>query len=237
MATETRSTRSRPAKAPLSQDAVVGAALHLLQAEGLHAVTMRGVASQLDTGPASLYAYVRNRDELLRQALDAVLGTVPLEPVDPARWRAQLETLLRATLDAMNEYPGIAQVSIGRIPTGPAALALNEHIAALLLAAGIPKQAAAWACDLLGLYVSAVALEVSQRQADEEAGGGRSSGALEDAQAERRRTSGVVGVLRDLPADRFPALTILSGYLARGTAQERFGFALDVLTDGLLKRT
>ena len=53
-----RSTRDRPAKPPLSVDAVVDAALAVLQADGLEAVTMRRVAAALDTGAASLYVYV-----------------------------------------------------------------------------------------------------------------------------------------------------------------------------------
>ncbi|NGO70351.1 TetR/AcrR family transcriptional regulator [Streptomyces boncukensis] len=236
MTTHTRSARTRPAKAPLSQAAVVGAALRIIESDGLPAVTMRRVAAELDTGPASLYAYVSNRDDLLRQTLDAALGTVPLEPIDPERWRSQLEALLWAILDAMHEYPGVAQVSFGRIPTGPASLAINEHISALLLAGGIPKQAAAWACDLFGLYVSAVAFEVAQRPE----GGRAEEGAqhpLNDAQAERRRSSGVVGLLDGLPAERFPTLAALSGHLAHGTAEERFEFAVKIMVDGLLKQT
>ena len=36
--------------------------------EGFEATSMRRVAQALDTGPASLYVYVANRDELLRLA-------------------------------------------------------------------------------------------------------------------------------------------------------------------------
>ena len=47
-----RSTRDRPAKAPLIEDAVVDAALAILKSEGPEAVTMRRVAAELDTGAA-----------------------------------------------------------------------------------------------------------------------------------------------------------------------------------------
>jgi len=43
-----RSTRDRPAKAPLSEEAIVDAALAILRAEGLAAVSMRRVAAALD---------------------------------------------------------------------------------------------------------------------------------------------------------------------------------------------
>jgi AcrR family transcriptional regulator len=47
-----RSTRDRPAKAPLSEDAVVDAALAILKSDGLEAGTMRRVAAALDMGAA-----------------------------------------------------------------------------------------------------------------------------------------------------------------------------------------
>ena len=65
-----RSTRDRPAKAPLSREAVIDAGLGVLRAEGIEGVTMRRVATELDTGAASLYVYVANRQDLLNQMFD-----------------------------------------------------------------------------------------------------------------------------------------------------------------------
>src|SRR5271154_4216635 len=90
-----RSTRDRPAKAPLSEDAVVDAALAILKSDGLEAVTMRRVAAVLDTGAASLYVYVSGRNGLLQSMLDRVISTIELETPDSSRWRAQLHSLLQ----------------------------------------------------------------------------------------------------------------------------------------------
>src|SRR6204780_4301823 len=103
-----RSTRDRPAKAPLSEDAVVDAALAILTSEGLDAVTMRRVAATLDTGAASLYVYVAGREGLLQAMLDRVTATVELEAPDPSRWRAQLHSLLQRMHQALVGPPGIA---------------------------------------------------------------------------------------------------------------------------------
>jgi Bacterial regulatory proteins, tetR family len=89
-----RSTRDRPAKAPLSVEVVVDAALAILQSEGLEAVTMRRVGAALDTGAASLYVYVPSREGLLQAMLDRVIATIDLEAPDPSRWRAQVHSLL-----------------------------------------------------------------------------------------------------------------------------------------------
>src|ERR1700749_3961881 len=99
-----RSTRDRPAKAPLSEDAIVDAALAVLKSEGPDAVTMRRVAAALDTGAASLYVYVPHRDGLLQSMLDRVTTTIELEPPDPSRWREQLHSLLKRTHEALLSY-------------------------------------------------------------------------------------------------------------------------------------
>ena len=65
-------TEAAPAKAPLTRDAIVDAALELLDADGLDGVSMRRVAQKLETGPASLYQHVGNKDELLEAVLDRV---------------------------------------------------------------------------------------------------------------------------------------------------------------------
>ena len=103
-----RSTRDRPAKPPLSEDAVVEAALAILRAEGLDAVSMRRVATALDTGAGSLYVYFAGRDGLLAAMRDRVIATVALEPPAPARWREQLHALLIRMRAALVAHPGIA---------------------------------------------------------------------------------------------------------------------------------
>src|ERR687885_131187 len=118
-----RSTRDRPAKSPLSVDAVIDAGLRVLRKEGIDAVTMRRVAAELDTGPASLYVYVENRQDLLNKMFDTVAGEVDIsEPPDPKRWREQLVELVTRIRDAMDRHPGIARVPLANIPTGPNAM-------------------------------------------------------------------------------------------------------------------
>src|SRR5271155_1475467 len=105
-----RSTRDRPAKAPLSENAIVDAALAITRTEGLDAVTMRRVAAELDTGAASLYVYVRNRDELLRAMMDRVASTVPRLAPERGCWREQVHDLMHGFRDALESYPGLASV-------------------------------------------------------------------------------------------------------------------------------
>ena len=103
-----RSTRDRPAKAPLSEEAIVDAALAILRAEGLEAVSMRRVAAALDTGAGSLYVYVDGRDGLLEAMFDRITAAVKLETPDPSRWRAQLHDLLERLRAELVTHPGMA---------------------------------------------------------------------------------------------------------------------------------
>ena len=152
-----RSRRERPAKPALSREAIVEAALEVTREKGLDAVSMRRIAQALDTGPASLYVYVANRDELHELLFDAAIGTIETEPLDPARWRDQIKELCRRMVAECGEYPGIAILAMARIPVGDNALRVVEAMLTLLKAGGASDQAAAYAADLLSMYVTAIA--------------------------------------------------------------------------------
>ena len=215
-----RSTRDRPAKAPLSQEAIVGAALAILESEGLEAVSMRRVAAALDTGAGSLYVYVAGREGLLEAMFDRIIATVELEGPDPSRWRAQLHSLLQRLRDALVAHPGIAAATMIDPPRTEVVLGLLENMLGLLLAGGIGAQDAAWAADILAAQVTYAAIEAQVRGAD--------AGALADE---------VTAAFARLPAERFPLITAHVAQLVAGDVNERFRFAIDVLIDGVLARS
>jgi AcrR family transcriptional regulator len=220
--TSPRSTRDRPAKAPLSEGAIIDAALAITRAEGLDAVTMRRVAAELDTGAASLYVYVRNRDELLRAMMDRVVGTVPAIVPDPERWRAQAHDLMRGLRDALEAHPGLASVLTGEPPTTENALVGAESLLGILLVGGIASQDAAWAVDILMLIVTATATEADIRRA---AGDGAEVDVLR-----------IHDTFVALPATRFPLLVSHASELVAGAGDQRFSFAIDTFLDGLVAR-
>jgi AcrR family transcriptional regulator len=218
-----RSTRDRPAKPPLSEELILDTALRVLREEGLDAVTMRRLATELDTGPASLYVYIRNRDELLNAMLDRISGMVELEEPDPARWREQLHRLLLGILRAMESHRGIARVAIANIPTGENALHGADNMLALLLAGGITPQDAAWACDILPLITTSLAVETATYE---------ERGERPEAVADE-----IAAFFTTLPPDRYPHLTRCATELATGGPDTRFRFAIDAFLDGLVARS
>jgi AcrR family transcriptional regulator len=215
-----RSTRDRPAKAPLSEEAIVDAALAILKSEGLEAVSMRRVAAALDTGAGSLYVYVAGRDGLLEAMFDRIIATIELDRPDPSRWRAQLHSLLERLRGALVAHPGIAAATMVDPPRTEVALGLLENLLGLLLAGGLDAQDAAWAADILTAQVTYAAIEAQVRRAD--------PSALADE---------VTANFARLPADRFPLITAHVAQLVAGDVNERFRFAIDVLIDGVLARS
>ncbi len=220
-----RSTRDRPAKAPLSEDGILDVALRIVREEGLDAVTMRRLATELDTGPASLYVYFSGREALLNAMLDRVGGMVPLEEPDPVRWREQLHALLRGMLDALEAHPGIATVAVANPPTSERTLLGADNMLALLRAGGVRDQDAAWACDILPLITTALAVETAVYQQ-------RAAGGVTEEDVIARLTD----TFRSLDPARFPNLIALGPFMTTGSGDDRFHFAIDVFLDGLVAR-
>ncbi len=217
----------RPVRAPrrrsLTREAIVDAALKVLDAEGLDAMTMRRVAHELDTGAASLYAYVADKDELIELVVERVIGEVELQgPPDPERWQEQVKQYARSIRAMFAAHADVARATFARIPLGQNALRGAEALVAVLKSGGLPDQVVAYAADLLPLYVGAVAYEeslFSQQDVSQE-------------QVER-----YIGELHEyfaaLPEDQFPTLKALAGPLTAGATDERFEFGLEVLVRGL----
>jgi len=206
----------------LSREAIVAAALTVLRAEGIDALSMRRVAAVLGTGAASLYAHVAHKDELLELLLDEVIADVPLPEPDPARWREQVTQLWVDSRAVVARNGDIARVALGRVPLGPNAMRVSELTMTLLRAGGVPDQAVAWAVDVVGMYVAANAIEGvinAERQR-----GGRDPA---EYYAEVGRYFAM------LPADRFPTMAALAPVIATGDGDERFRFGLDLLVGGL----
>ncbi|MFK4085959.1 TetR/AcrR family transcriptional regulator [Kribbella sp. NPDC020789] len=214
----------RPAKEPLTRDRIVDAAMRLIVEHGYDAVSMRKIAQELGTGPASLYAHVASKSELNQLLVDRAAAQMKLggRP-DPGRWQEQLKDYMREMLRVMRANPGVARAAIGQVPLGEQALLGNEKLLGILKAGNLPDQAAAWAADLIPLYVTAVAFEETVQNA--------SAWTPEDV---ARFVGEMRAYFEGLPAERFPLTVALASALTAGTGHdERFEFALSVITAGL----
>jgi AcrR family transcriptional regulator len=218
-----RSRRERPAKPALSREAIVGAGLEILRREGLDGLSMRRVAQALDTGPASLYVYVANQQELKELLFDAAIAEIEVDPPDPERWREQFKATAHRMVELLAfTYPGLAQVAMEHIPTGENAMRMMDAMLGTLRAGGVPEQAAAYAGDLLSLYITGIAYEqYVHAQMDH---------SPDDHEYIQDLAAQFAGISRE----RYPNLALLGPLMTRGTDTERFELGIDVILNGLL---
>jgi AcrR family transcriptional regulator len=202
----------------------VETALKILAAEGMDAVNMRRVAQELETGAASLYAHVSNKNELGELMFDRILEQAPIPVPDPARWTDQITEVLRAQVQAMVAYPGIAQVAWQTmVPVGPNALRQAEAMLAILRAGGLSLRQAAFASDALSLYAKAYAYEASMWRFEQ---------VDEDEMAHRSQQ--MLDYMNSLPESSFPNMLRITDVFDAESARERFELALEMFVAGLI---
>ncbi|WP_069160346.1 TetR/AcrR family transcriptional regulator C-terminal domain-containing protein [Nocardia altamirensis] len=213
----------RRRKTPITVEQVIDTALGVIAAEGYEALTMRRLASELDTGPASLYAHVVNKADLDELLIGRLCAELVLPEPNPAIWREQLRDVCTQIRDQYLKYPGISHASLATAPTDLEIVRINEGMLAIVLAGGVAPQAAAWAIDALLLYVAAYCLEQSmarQRSAQDDA-----AWILDRDELIRRFTA--------LPAQTFPYTTRYAAELTAGEGHDRFDFTLTLMINGL----
>jgi AcrR family transcriptional regulator len=216
---ELRSRRERPAKPALTRQGIIDAALAILNTEGLGKVTMRRIATELDTGHASLYVYVRDVADLHAQILDALLGPVVAADLPAGTWRDRVKTLLFGYRDVLHARPEIARMALSTQPNGPNFTALVEAILEQLHEGGATDRAAAWGVDMLLLQQTAIAVEHSTHKPAHNATGDLDTIAATIAEADPART---------------PHIVRLGAELVSGTPNERANWAVDVTLAGIL---
>lgn len=198
------------------------AALAILDADGVDALTIRHLGQELGTGSASLYWHIAGKDELCELVYDRIMGEIELPDPDPVRWEDQLKELARQAHRAMLSHNDAVRLSIGRPPAGPNTLRIVEWMLALMRGAGIPDEPAAYFGNSLGRFLDASVLE------DSMAVSARNGDASPEDTAEMMRD-----YWARLPADQFPNLTTLSDLTFAGDADALFEFGLDLLMRGL----
>jgi AcrR family transcriptional regulator len=214
------SRRARPAKEPLSHELIVKTAYSLLKDEGMPGMSMRKVAKALDTGPSSLYVYVKNLQELNAYVMDYGLGQLVLPDSGEGSWKERLFAALDAYLMLLFEQQGLAELSLTTLPMGINSLRLIEYILAALHEAGIRSRSAAWGVDLFLIYVSSVAFERTSW---------KKHGTMQ------------MSVIKEsfMSADpvRYPLIASLKEELFSGdtASKDRFRWGLEVILQGILQ--
>jgi AcrR family transcriptional regulator len=207
----------RTVRERLTRERVVGAALRIMDAEGLDAVTMRRIGRDLGVEAMSLYNHVENKDDLVRGILDLVEGEIE-GPEAGRDWKAELHRSVVSAHETFSRHPWAAQIWMSSPRGGGRGMRRAEAMLRYLREAGFPEGLTYHAFHVLNAYSLGYTLQESSFGFDIE-------------QIERMAAR----FLRDFPTDEYP-------YLAEHIRQHtepgehrhgNFEFGLDLVLDGL----
>lgn len=220
----------RPGKGPrpgLSTDRIVTTAMNVAAAEGLAAVSMSRVATELGVSTMSLYRYVAAKDELLILMVDAAAGTPPQGPPPEDGWRPALSFWAGAQREVLQQHLWALRVPITTPPATPHSVAWMEKGLGTLRATGLAPYEKLGVITLVSGFVRQEARLMSDLDAAARAAGA-GGGATMAAYSELLAT--LTG------PERFPEITALltSGVLTQPEGpDDDFRFGLERLLDGV----
>jgi AcrR family transcriptional regulator len=137
---------SRPTRRPkYTREQISATALAIADAEGIEAVTMRRIATDLGAGTMTIYHYVASKADLIALMLDAIMAEQFAAPEDlPADdWRTALTAIAHRTRAMLRRHPwaltGFAGAS-GSGAAGPQTLRHFEQSLAAVASTGLPPE-------------------------------------------------------------------------------------------------
>ena len=153
-----QSGSSSSGRVPLDRDRVLRAAIRIADEEGLAALTMRSLASSLDSKPMSLYHHVTNKEEILDAIVDAVFAEIAL-PDPGGDWRDELTLRAQSARTALVRHPWALALLETRTSPGPATLHHQDTVLAALRAAGFSLPLTAHAFASMDAFIYGFALQ------------------------------------------------------------------------------
>jgi TetR/AcrR family tetracycline transcriptional repressor len=213
---------SRPPS--LDAQAIVAAALCLLDDAGLDGLSMRKLAERLGIRAATLYWYVRDKRELLSLLAEAIC--TEMQPSDLNRpWRVRLAALMVEYRRVLLGHRDAAQVLAATLPAGRHRLRLVDLTLSAVLDAGFTAAFATRAARLLVDFTTGFVQE--EYIAADRQNGAAGEQELADPGVHRLPQIG------DLEPEAYPHIAALRPYLVDRQDDARFAFGLQVILDGL----
>ncbi len=106
-----RAPARRTADAELTRERVVATAVAIADADGLDALSMRRVATDLGVATMTIYRHVPGKDELVLLMADAAYGERPLPEPPPPDWRTGLTLIAREQWAGYRRHEWLARIT------------------------------------------------------------------------------------------------------------------------------
>ena len=212
-----RTGRPKAGQERLTRERIVGAALRLVDEEGMRALSMRRLAARLGVDPMAIYHHLPGKEAVLAALVEDVFAGLRVPPAEGAAWQDGVRGFARAYRAVVRSHPNLVRHVVTHAEVAAAAaLEAGEELYAALEAAGLPPAAVVRAADLVVDYVHGFALA-------------EAAGPLEQP-ADR---SDLLALLRARPPEELPATRRVLGSLRTDELRADFAFGLDVILAGL----
>ena len=219
-----RGSRSSDGREPLSRERVIGAALQVMDEEGLEAVTMRRIGRELGVEAMSLYHHVRDKEDILDGVTEAVMSEFEI-PVPTGEWTADVKAMAHEWRRLLRAHPNVMRLFAERHKPLERLESFRPMEAALEVMGrgGLSPRETVQAFNAFGGYIMGfVMMEqgmmIGQDHPDHKAG-----------HAEEMQ--------RMLQTADLPHLLAAMPHFADCSNDEQFGFGLDLLILGLGTRS
>jgi AcrR family transcriptional regulator len=224
MTTETGATTER--RAPLSRERVLAAAVELADREGIDALSMRRLGTELGVEAMSLYNHVANKEDVLDGMVDVILSEIDPAP-DAGEWKARLRKRILSARRVMLRHRWASGVIVSRSQASPAMMSYMDGVAGIFLQGGFSVDLLHHAMHVLGSRI----LGFSQE--------------LFDDSNELVQSPEMQALMLQQMSAAYPNITEIVRQVQHDEAsvvgagcddQREFEFALDLLLDGLERR-
>ena len=103
-------TASGSRRPRFTREDIAATAVRVADGEGLEAISMRRLATELDAGTMTLYYYVHTKDELFTLMIDAVMSE-GIHPLLPGHWREAVTQIARGSKQILQGHPWILEIN------------------------------------------------------------------------------------------------------------------------------
>jgi AcrR family transcriptional regulator len=199
----------------LTREMLTAAALRIVDSDGLDALSMRRLGSELRVDPMAAYRHIPNKGILLDEVVEAVMSEIDTDAVDTLLpWQDQLRALALSYLATLMAHPNAAPLIAERSLRTAGSLRVVEQALRIMTDAGAQLTDAVATIDAIGLLSSGIAQAAS----------------APPEQADGAATNPFAG----LPSEEFPLLAhaAQAGALSDGLA-DVLSFAVDAMIAAL----
>jgi AcrR family transcriptional regulator len=138
----------RAQRRPLTRERVLKAAVRLADREGIDAVSMRRLGTELAIEAMSLYTHVRGKDDLLDGMIELVIREIQVHR--SADWKASLRATILAARAVVLRHPWAPRVIESRNDPGPSGLRYYDAVMGILREGGFSLEMTHHAIHLFG---------------------------------------------------------------------------------------